>query len=74
MKCFNNFGQFAENTRNEEDEKSNFSVVAETKKFLANNSCRYQIMHWSRHTVTKCLSDEKTQLAIKNKMFKCVDC
>ena len=39
-------------------------------KILANSTHGYQIMDWSRHTVTKYLSDEKTHGAIKNKLFK----
>ena len=36
----------------------------------ANNSCGYQILDCSRHTVTKYLNDEKTQSSIYSKVFK----
>ena len=52
-KCFNSFVQSTVNARRQGDEKPNSSVVAETMKFLANNSYGYQIMDRSRHTVTK---------------------
>ena len=52
------------------DEKPNSSVVAETKKFLANISYGYQIMDRSGHTVTKYLNDEKTHSAFNSKIFK----
>ena len=42
-------------------------------KLLANNSYGYQIMDRSRHTVTKCLSDEKTHGAVNTKLFKRLD-
>ena len=42
-------------------------------KLLVNSSYGYQIIDQSRHTVTKCLSDEKTHAAIKNKLFKKLD-
>ena len=56
--------------RRQGDEKPNSSVVAETMKLLANSSYCYQIMDRSRHTVTKYLTDEKTNSAINRKMFK----
>ena len=39
-------------------------------KLLANSSYNYQIMDRSHHTVTKNLSDEKTQEAINKTLFK----
>ena len=69
-KCFNSFVQSPVNARRQGDENPNSNVVAETMKFLANNSYGYQIMDSSRHTVTKCLNDEKTHSAIKKKLFK----
>ena len=54
VKCFNKFVQSAVDARREEDENPNSSVVAETRKLLANRSYGYQIMDRSRHTVTKC--------------------
>ena len=62
--------QSAVNARREKDEKPNSSVVAETMKLLGNSSCGYQIMDRSHHTVTKCLSDEKTHGAINTKLFR----
>ena len=38
-------------------------------KLLANSSYGYQIMHRSRHSVTKFLNNEKTQSAISSKML-----
>ena len=69
-KCFSSFVQSAVNARRQGDENSNSSVVAETRKFLANSSYGYQIMDRSRHTVTKYLNDENTHSAINNKLFK----
>ena len=69
-KFFSSFVQSAVNARRQGDENPNSSVVAETMKFLPNNSYGYQIMERSRHTVTKCLNDEKTHSAINNKLFK----
>ena len=68
MKCFNNFVQSAVNARREGDKNPNSNVVAETMKLLANNSHGYQILDWSRPTVTKCLTDEETHGANNNKM------
>ena len=48
------------------DENPNSSVVAETMKLLANSTYGYQIMDRSGHTVTKYLSDEKTQAAVNS--------
>ena len=69
-KCFNNFVQSAVHARCQGDKNSNSTVVAETKKLLANSSYGYQIMDCSRHTVTKYLTVEKTHSAINSKMFK----
>ena len=70
VKCFNNFVQSAVDAHREGDENPNSSVVAETKKLLANSSYGYQIMDRSRHTVTKYLNDEKAHGAINTKFFK----
>ena len=67
-KSFNKFVQSAVDARRQGDENPNSSVVAETKKLLANSSYGYQIMDRSRHTVTKYLTDEKTHSAINSKM------
>ena len=40
---------------------------------LTNSSYGYQIMDWSRHTVTEYLSDKKTHSAIISKLFKRLD-
>ena len=73
VECFNNFVQSAANARREGDEDPNSSVVAKTKKLLANSSYGYQIMDHSRHTVTKNLNDEKTDGTINTKFFKHLD-
>ena len=67
VKCFNKFVQTAVNVHREGDENANSSVVAETMRLLADSSYGYQIMDRSRHTVTKCLSNEKTHGAINAK-------
>ena len=72
-KCFNSFVQSAVDARRQGDENPKSSVVAETKKFLANSSYGYQIMDRSRHAVTKYLADEKTQASINSKQFKKLD-
>ena len=72
-KCFNSFVQSAVDARRQGDENPNSSVVAETKKLLANSSHGNQIMDQSRHTVTKYLSDEKTHAAVNSKLFKRLD-
>ena len=69
-KCFNNFVQSAVDARRQGDKNPIFIVVAETMKLLANSSNGYQIMDCIRHTVTKYLTDEKTQSAINSKMFR----
>ena len=69
-KCFNNIVQSAVDACRQRDENSNSSVVAETRKLLANSSYGYQIMDCSQHTVTKYLTDEKRHSAINKKMFK----
>ena len=73
VNCFSKFLQSAVDARREGDENPNSSVVAETMKLLANSSYGYQIMDHSRHTVTKCLSDEKTHGAINTKLLKRLD-
>ena len=73
VKRFNNFVQSAVDTHREGDENPNSSVVAETMKLLANSSYGYQILDRSHHTVTKCLSNEKTYGAINIKFFKRLD-
>ena len=72
-KCFNSFVQLAVDAGRQGDENPNSSVVAESMKLLANSSYGYQIMHRSRHTVTKYLSDEKTHAVINSKLFKKLD-
>ena len=72
-KCFNSFVQSAVDARRKNDENRNSSVVAETMKLLSNSSYGYQTMYRSRHTVTKYLSDEKTQAAINSTLFKKLD-
>ena len=72
-KCFNRFVQSAVNARRQGNENAKSSVVAEMMTVLANNSYGYQIMDWSRHTVTKYLTDKKTHAAIKSKQFKKLD-
>ena len=52
-KSFNSFVQSAVNARQQENEKPNSSVVAETMTLLANKFFGYQIMDRSRHTVIK---------------------
>ena len=70
MKSFNNFVQSAVKARRAGDENPNSSVLAETRKLLANSSYGYQIMDRSRHTVTKYLNEGETHRAIINKIFK----
>ena len=72
-KCFNNFLQCVVNARRDEYNNSNSTVSPETTKLLVNISYGYQIMDWSRHTVTRYLLDERTNGAINNKMFKRLD-
>ena len=69
-KCFDNFVQSAVDAQRQRDEHPNWRVVAETTKQLANSPYGYQIMHRSRQTVKKYLTDEKTHSAINSKMFK----
>ena len=73
VKCFQKFVQSAVNARREGDENPNSSVVAETMKLLANSSYGYQTMDRCRHTVTKYLSDEKTDGSINTNFFKRLD-
>ena len=51
------------------DGKPNSNVVAETTKLLANSYYGYQIMDRVQYTVTKCISDEKTNAATNSKFF-----
>ena len=69
-KCFNSFVKAPVDAGRKSDENPNSSVVAETKKLLANSSYGYQIMDRSRPTVTKYFSDKKTHAAINSKLFK----
>ena len=71
--CFNSFVQSTVDARTQSDENSNSSVVVETMKLLANSSYCYQIMHPSRHTVTKYLTDEKIHAAINSNLFERLD-
>ena len=73
VEYINNIVQSAVNARREGGENQHSSVVAETKKLLANSSYGYQIMDRSRHTVTNFLSDEKTHGAINTKLSKRLD-
>ena len=72
-KHFNSFVQSAVDARRQGDKNPNSSVVAETMKFLAKSSYGYQIMDRSRHTVSKYLADEKTNVAINSELFKKLD-
>ena len=69
-KRFNSFVQSAVDARRQGDQNPNLSVVAGTKKLLANSSYGYKIMERSQNTVTKYLTDEKTLAAIISKLFK----
>ena len=65
-KCFSNFVQSAVNARREGDENPNPSEVAETMMLLANSSYGYHSLDHGRHTVTKCISNEKyTEQSVK---------
>ena len=72
-KSFNSFVQSAVDARMQGDENPNPSVVAETMKLPANSSYGYQIMDRSRYTVTKYLSDKKTNEVNNSKLFKRLD-
>ena len=72
-KCFNCLVQSAVGPRRQGDENSNSSVVAETMKFLAKSFYGYQVMDWSRHTVTKYLSDKETHATINSNLLKNLD-
>ena len=75
LSCFNSLVQSALNARSDVDENANSSFVADTRKLLAKSSHGYQIMDWSRHTVTKYLSEEKTHGTINSKrIFKRLGC
>ena len=73
VKCFNKFVQSAVDAHRERDENPNSSVVAEPMKLLANSSYGCQFIDRSRHTVTKCLSDEKKHGANNTKFFERLD-
>ena len=68
--CLHTFVQCAIDALRQGDENSNTSVVAETKKLLANSSYGYQIMDPSQQSVTKYTNDEKTHSATTCKMFE----
>ena len=72
-KCFNTFVQSAVDARRQGGENPSSSIVAETRKLLANSSYGYQIMDRSRHTATKYLTHGKTHAAINSKLFKKLD-
>ena len=55
--------------RRQSDENPNSNVVAETMKFLTSSSHGYQIIDWSRRSMTKYLSAKKTHAAINSKLF-----
>ena len=65
--------QSAADARRKGDKNPISSVVAETRKLLANSSYGYQIKDRSRHPVTKYLTDENTRAAINSKLFKKLD-
>ena len=71
--CFNSFVQSAVDERRQCDENTNSSVVVEAIKLLAISSYGYQIMDRSRQTVTKYITDEKTDAAINSKLFQKLD-
>ena len=72
-KCFNSFVQSSVDARRQVDKTAKSSVVAETKKLLANSSYGFENMDRSRHTVKKYLTDEKTHAAIDSNLFKKLD-
>ena len=72
-KCVNSFVQSAVDAGRQGDENSNWSVVAERIKLVANSSYDYQFMDQSRHTVTKYLTDKKKLAAFISKLFEKVD-
>ena len=69
-KCINNFVQSVVDARREGNENPLSGVVAETMKLLGNFSYGYQIMDRSRHTIIKCLNNEKTHKAVNELLFK----
>ena len=73
QKSFNCFVQSTVDARRQGDENPNSNVVAETMKLQANSSYGYQILDRSQHTVTKCLTDEKTHSTINSILFKKLD-
>ena len=70
QKSFNKFVQSVVGARRKGDENPLSGAVAETMKLLGNSSYGNQIMHRSRHTITKYLNDEKTHKAINEHFFK----
>ena len=72
-KCFNSFVQSAVDTKRQGEENPKTNVVAGTTKLLDSNSCGYQIMYRTRHTVMKYFTDAKTHAAIKSTLFKKLD-
>ena len=72
-KRLNGFQQSAVATRIQGDENPNSCVVAKTKKLLGSFSYGYHIMDGSQHTITKCLSDEKTQADYSIKLLNRLD-
>ena len=69
MKCLNIFVQSTVSARRQGDENANSNVVTEAMNLLANSSYGNQLMDRSRHSVTKYMNDEKTDIAI-NKNFQ----
>ena len=69
MKCLYGFVQSRVDARRQGDENPNSSVVAETRKMIANSPYGYQIKDRSRHSAAKYLNDEKMHAAINNKLL-----
>ena len=65
--------QSAVDAKKRSDETPNSSVVSQTMKFPANSSYGYQIIDWSRLSVTRDLRDKETHAAINSKLFKKLD-
>ena len=61
------FVQYAVNALRRVDKNPKFSVVAETTKLLANNSCGYRNKDCSRHLITKYTNDEKNTCSDQKK-------
>ena len=72
-KRFNSFVQSAVDAKRRSDENPNSGVVSETMKFPANSSYGYEIIDWTRLSVTRYLSDKETHAAINSKLFKKLD-